>query len=265
MPKVIYVLTALILTLLPSTQVLAQSLDVSNVYELADTQAIDGDILTTTDKGLVRSTTPYDTHLFGILQTQSVVVFRRADNKGQPVSRYGNIQVNASTLNGNINTGDYITSSEIAGKGQKGDRSGYVVGIAFTSLDEKNGQVMDWSGKKVYNGKVTVALKIEYAEISSARSTGSLFNYFNAALFKNVQDPSKFAEIFRYIAAGGLVLASFAFGFITFSRSVPKGVEAIGRNPLAEKTIIFSIVLNIILTIITAAVGVVGAVLILRL
>ena len=113
--------------------------------------------------------------------------------------------------------------------------------------------------------KIPVALKIEFAELSGARTPSRLFDSVNTALFANVKDPSKVAEIFRYVAAGAIVLASFAFGFFTFSRSVPKAIEAIGRNPLAEKAILFSVIINIFFTIITAAVGIFAAVLILRL
>ncbi|OGE19485.1 hypothetical protein A2874_02200 [Candidatus Daviesbacteria bacterium RIFCSPHIGHO2_01_FULL_43_17] len=263
----------LLLPVVVNPPVFAQSTDISSSYTIADSGAQEADILiSTSDRGIVRATIPYDNKLFGVLQNQPLMVFRRADNTGKPVARFSTAEVNVTTLNGPITTGDYITSSEIAGKGMKGTLSGYVIGVALAPLDEKSGSQIDFQPKdpsepvkKITSGKIPVALKIEFAELSGARPPSRLFDSVNTALFANVKDPSKVAEIFRYVAAGAIVLASFAFGFFTFSRSVPKAIEAIGRNPLAEKAILFSVIINIFFTIITAAVGIFAAVLILRL
>jgi len=247
--------------------------DISSVYELSETDAQEGDILSSTsDKGLVRTTTAYDSHLFGILQSQPLMVFRRVDNKGKPVGRNGTARVNVTTLNGPITAGDYVTSSDIAGKGQKATLSGYVIGVALTSFGENDGTKTDYTNtsdpklnKQIASGTVTVALKIEYAELSTARSTSRLVSTFSTALFQNMKDPNKFVDVLRYLAAAATVLVSLGIGFFTFSRSIPKGVEAIGRNPLAEKAILFSIILNIVFTILTAGIGIAVAALILRL
>ncbi|KKR80566.1 MAG: hypothetical protein UU26_C0014G0011 [Candidatus Daviesbacteria bacterium GW2011_GWC1_40_9] len=248
--------------------VLAQNLstDVSNVYEINDKEAKDGDILiTTTGKGIIRASLPYDYHLFGVLQNQPLLAYRRGDNKGQPVARFGNAQVNVTTLGGAIKAGDYITSSEIPGKGQKAIFSGYIIGVALAPFTETEGQKITQNGKEVASGKVPVALRIEYAELSRSKSNARLLDSFNVALFQNMQDPNKFIQVLRYIAAATTALMGFGLGFLTFSRSVPKGIEAIGRNPLAEKAILFSIALNIIFTVLTASLGIVAAAFILRL
>lgn len=243
----------------------SDSTDISYVYSIADEKAENGDILITDkEQGIVRAKTPYDIHLFGVLQGQPLMVYRRIDNQGKPVSRNGTAQVNVTTLNGPINAGDYITSSEIPGKGQKATQSGYVMGVALTPLAENEGTSLDYQNKKLSSGKIAVALKIEYAELTTPRSASQLFSSFNSALFQNVQDPNKFVQVLRYLAAALTVIISFGIGFLTFSRSIPKGIEAIGRNPLAEKAIIFSIALNIFFTILTALIGIAVAVVILR-
>lgn len=237
------------------------SIDVSYVYAISDEKAEDGDILISdTTQGMVRAKAPYDPHIFGILQKQPLTVFRRVDNQGTPIARYGTAQVNVTTLNGPINAGDYITSSEIPGKGQKANQSGYVIGIALTSLTEKDGTATDYQSttggpaKKIVSGKISVALKIE-ATGTTIKSAAGFFNSFSAALFKNVEDPNKFVQVLRYITAGLVILISFLIGFITFSRSIPKSIEAIGRNPLAQKAILFSIGMNIFFTLVAAAIG----------
>lgn len=274
-PLLIAVVVNLVFLVVPALAQF-QSADISNVYEISDKDAADGDILITTkDQGIIRASQPNDVRLFGIL-SESLLVYRRIDNQGKPIVRNGMVQVNVTTLGGNIKAGDYITSSEIAGKGEKSTQSGYVLGIALNNLDEKNGTALNYQPKaeagqptvapqKIYSGKVNVALKIEYAEIDMARNPNRLINSLNTAFFQNIQDPTRFLQVVRYITAAVTVLVGFGLGFYTFSRSIPKGIEAIGRNPLAEKAITFSIILNIFFTILTASVGIIAAAFILRL
>jgi len=262
--------------LLPSL-VFAQmgSVDFTYTYTIPDKEITDGDIVSSSaEKGLYRSDFAYDSHTFGVVQFSPLIVYKAIDNAGTPVARTGTATINVTTINGPINPGDYVTTSEIAGKGQKASVSGNVVGIALTGLGLTDGTEFDYQRKsttnqqnpseKIRSGKVTVALRMEYAEITSARTALRLLDSFNASLFTNVQNPDQFVKIFRYITAIIIVLISFAIGFYTFSRAIPKGIEAIGRNPLAQKTIIFSIVLNIVFTVITAVAGIAAAILILK-
>lgn len=246
-------------------KVLAAELDISSLFNITDAKAQDGDILSSQNDTIVRSIAPYDPHIFGVLQSGSLLILKKIDQTGKAVARYGTAEVNVTNFNGDINAGDYITSSEVAGKGQKATINGYVIGIATAPLTATSSAKLDYNGKQLSSGQIPVVLRIEFAEINKSRNVGSLFDTFNIALFNNIKDPSRFAEIFRYLAAGLVVLSSFTFGFFTFSRSIPKSIEAIGRNPLARKTIMFSIILNIIFTVITAGIGIVAAVVVLRL
>lgn len=249
-----------------------QGVEITSVYEIADQQAQSGDILTTSSSGLVRSKIAFDNHIFGILQDpgQPLITYQRRDNQGKPVARIGVAQVNVTTLGGPINAGDYITSSNIPGAGQKATLSGHVIGTALSSFGTSDGQEVGYKDsatnqtQKIRSGKIPVALRIEYAETSGARSS-VLAQSFVTGLTQSIRNPEQFVQIFRYISAGVIILVSFSVGFLTFSRSIPKGVEAIGRNPLAEKAILFSIALNILFTVLTASIGVIAAAFILKL
>ncbi len=253
-----------------------ESVDFTYVYKVPDKEAVDGDIVSwTTDKGLQRSSYPYDLRVFGAIQTTPLMTYKSVDNEGQPIARAGTALVNVTTLAGPIKVGDYVTTSEIPGKGQKATASGYVIGIALTSLDQNEGTSLDYQKKitgskqpapveKIRSGKITVAMKIEYAELTTARTALRLLDSFNASLFTNIQNPDQFVKIFRYITAIVVVLISFSVGFLTFSRSIPKGIEAIGRNPLAQKAVMFSIIMNIFFTLVTALAGIGAAIIILR-
>lgn len=279
MPKIICFFLLIIGSwLLAISPAMAQveSVDFAYVYTIADKDAIDGDIISSTvDKGMIRSTYPYDLRTFGIIQDAPLIVYKSVDNVGSPVARSGTASVNITTINGPIVPGDYITTSEIPGKGQKATNSGYVIGIAMTSLGNTDGEEFSYQRQitgskqpapveKFRRGKVNVAVQIQYAELTTARTALRLLDSFNASLFTNVQNPDQFVKIFRYITAIVVVLISFAIGFFTFSKSIPKGIEAIGRNPLAQKAIMFSIIMNIFFTVVVAIAGIGAAIIILR-
>ena len=111
-----------------------QGIEVTSVYEVADRDAVEGDILKATDKGLIRTTIGFDNKIFGIIADSPLLIFR-SETKGKPVIRSGIAQVNVTTLNGPIKYGDYITSSSVAGKGQKATESGYTVGMALGAFN----------------------------------------------------------------------------------------------------------------------------------
>lgn len=240
---------------LPLTPVYAQqSMDFAVSYDVSDSEAISGDILISTDKGLVRATTPYANKLFGVLQDKPLISIQVSGETNQkPIARSGAVNVNVTTEGGEIKQGDYITSSAKPGKGQKAQTSGYVIGTALASLEP--GQI---------EGQIPVAIKVEFAELDKAQSTSRIANYFGSSLLQNVKDPEKFASLVRFIVAGSIALLGFLIGFLAFSRSIPTSIEAIGRNPLAQKSILAAVVLNITLTIITTIVGIVAAFFILK-
>lgn len=251
-------------TLYPTFAQQSQGIEVTSVYEIADEEAQEGDILSATDKGLSRSTIGFDPKIFGVIAEQPLLVYR-TETPGKPVVRSGIAQVNVTTLNGPIKYGDYITSSSISGKGQKAQESGYVVGIALAGFDGTGAGAIDGPRGKVALGKIPVALRIEYAELTNPRFAGRLFGFIGTTLLENVSDPRQAGGVIRYLAAGLVVLLSFTFAFLVFARSIPKSIEAIGRNPLAKSTIQFSMIINIILLVVTGLIGIVASILIIRL
>ena len=247
-------------------------LEIAETYDVPK-EAVDGDIISYTDKKVVLSSREYDDKIFGAIETSPLVAYRRQDNTGLPVVRNGSAEINVTTINGPIKTGDFITSSSMPGKGEKAIVSGYIIGVALADFGDKDGEAVNYTppsgeggggARQIRSGKINVAIKIEYAELNTARNANRLFDILNGALFQSVQDPEKFVNIIRYIAAGLAVLISFLIGFFTLARTIPKGIEALGRNPLARATIQFGIILNIIFTVGIALVGIVAAIILLR-
>jgi len=231
-----------------------QGVEINPVFQIGDPAAIDGDILSLTNSGLTRSSFISDSNIFGILQNEPLATFRDVDKNGRAVARNGTAVVRVSTASGSIKAGDYITSSSNPGVGQKALQSGYVVGQALGNFNGDQGAI----------GQIPVALKIEYAEIDSSRNINRLLQYLNAAIFKDLQSPDQINQILKYILAAIVVITSFLIGFLTFSKSVPKSIESIGRNPLAKNAIYLSIFLSLVLTIVTTVIGIVAALIILK-
>ncbi len=256
-------------TLYPAHAQESQGIEVTSVYDIADKDTAEGDIVKATDQGLIRTTLGFDNKIFGVVADQPLLVYRTTEATGEaqtkPVVRSGIAQVNVTSLNGPIKYGDYITSSSVAGKGQKASESGYVLGVALAAFDGTGNQTVDGPKGKVAVGKIPVAIRIEYAEISNPRFITRLFSFVGTAFLENINDPKKFGDTVRFVAAAMVVLLSFTFGFLTFSRSILKSIEAIGRNPLAKNTIQFSIILNIILLLASGLIGVVASILIIKL
>lgn len=267
--KRIFALLLLLLTtyyLLPTTFAQESSgIEVTSIYEIADAEATEGDIVSVAEGGLIRSNIGFDNKIFGIIQEQPLLLYRDQDTKGKPVVRSGVTTVNVTTLNGPIKYGDYITSSQIPGKGQKAADSGYVAGIALGNFDGTGSQTVDGPRGQVNLGQIAIAVRIEYAELTNPRFAGRLFGFVGTTFLENVADPRNFGNAIRYSAAGLIVLLSFTFAFLTFSRSIAKSIEALGRNPLAKSAIQLSIIINIVLLVVTGLIGIVASILIIRL
>ena len=243
-----------------------EGIEVTALYPIADTEAVDGEILTAGGDGLTRSSIGFDNKMFGILQERPLLVYRVRASEGKPVIRGGIAQVNVTTFDGPIKYGDYITSSSIPGKGQKASESGYILGVALAEFSGEGAeQIQDPLGGTVAVGKIPIAIKIEYTELTNPRFAGRLFGFVGQSFLENVKDPKQLGLVIRYIAAGLIILLTFTFGFLTFSRSVAKSVEAIGRNPLAKSTIQLSMIINIVLLVVTGLIGIVASILIIRL
>lgn len=253
-------------TLYPISAQTTQTIETTTTFAVSDKDAVEGDILSVSSNGLTRPEVSFDNKMFGVIQDNPILVYRDLSiTNGKPVVRGGVANINVTTLNGPIKYGDYITSSQIKGKGQKATESGYVIGIALGNFDGKDSPQIDGPRGKVASGQIPVAVKIEYAELTNPRFLGRLFSFLGTALLENVSDPKKFGSIIRFIAAGLVVLLSFTFAFLTFSRSLVKSIEALGRNPLAKNAIQLSMLVNMLLLVATGIIGIVASILIIRL
>jgi hypothetical protein len=254
-----------------NSPVFAQSSDLSvgQTLIIDDKNAVTGDImsLSTKPETLVRSTKEYDDRMFGVLQLVPVVVYKTRDDI--PVIRTGAVPLNVTSLGGPILVGDYVTSSPIAGKGQKATSvSGNMLGVALTAYDGKAGTNVTYQGKTYKSGVIKAQVGIGPASPVVFKASGGLFGtlkQLQTALLFNITSSRNADKIMRYILAALLLLLLLGFGYYTFGKQITKGIEAIGRNPLAKASIQTMIVLNAILLGVVCVGGIILALVIISL
>lgn len=210
-----------------------------------------GDIISATPEGYKKTNSEYDPQVFGVVSTNPAVYLSDTSSPNDiPIISVGQVNVRVTSQNGNIKKGDFITSSTVPGVGQKATENGFVLGTANQDYSSND-------PKKV--GLILVTLHPHFAKLTNdiTRNAWSAFNLgFDAAR----QSPLGFV---RYVVSGTIVLLSFFFGFRFFARSSNRGVEAIGRNPLAKQAILLSVFINSMVTIAIMFFGVAIAYLIL--
>lgn len=229
------------------------SLGVARMVTVKEKDVKDGSLISSSTQGVILSNIPYDPQILGVVARDAgIIIASNESPDAVPVISNGSVYVLVSSKNGAIKKGDIITSSTIPGVAVKAVKSGYVLGYALEDYTDSD-------GSKV--GKIAVDLSLHYF---NSRSTliGTLTDIFKIALLPTKDSPN---AIFKYIIAALVVIGSFILGFLTFGRTAAKGVEALGRNPAASKTIHLGIILNVMIVIVIIAAGITVAFFILRL
>lgn len=239
----------------PLTAFAQQGLDTSfgvaiNIT-VEDKKVKDGDIITFIKGKYFLSKEEYDPYVAGVVSLKPAVVFNIDNEDVTPLISTGNAHVNVSTVNGDIKKGDSITTSAIPGVGMKSDKSGYVIGSAAEDFSSENPNQVK---------KILVTVNRHYLALNP-KPVNNLFDVFNLTALATYEQPT---TVFRYFLAGFIVILSFVFGFISFGRVASRGIEALGRNPLAARMIQFGIFLNVLITIAIIVAGLGIAYVILR-
>src|SRR5258706_9905912 len=109
----------------------AATLGVAQMVAVKDPNVKDGSILSSTDKGAVLSTTPYDSQVIGVVSRDAGIILSSGDTNSVPVISNGSVYVLVSTQQGPIKKQDVIATSTIPGVGVSAVKSGYVLGYAL--------------------------------------------------------------------------------------------------------------------------------------
>ena len=210
-----------------------------------------GSIVCSYEEGFATCRENYDSSMYGIAVESAAIEVEDGELENSTlVVTTGVATVKVDATGGNIEDGDYITSSETSGVGIKAIRNGYVLGVAMEAYSSDTPETV---------GDIQVALNIHPA--SGLTSSGSnLLQFIREGIAIPLFEP---LESLRYILAVLMVLISFTLGMVYFGKSSRTGIEAIGRNPLAKKVIQMTVILNIVLTVVIVLVGLAIAYLIL--
>lgn len=216
-----------------------QATPIAKNLKVAEEGITTGDIVSSTPQGIIRSKIPYDKNLIGVVGEKPVMVFGKELEDTLPVIFMGEALVKVSNKNGAINKGDFITSSDKPGVGEKATESGMVIGRALEDFDKPE-------------GTIRAEINVQFANITPSKIP--LKNIFGK-LLQSATLPQNFPDFLKYTFAlliGGL---SFIAGFLAAIRALQKGIEAIGRNPLAKRSIHLAMMLNLLAIIVLVAAG----------
>ena len=207
----------------------------------------DGDIVCDEGGAAKACTKAYDGTIYGVyVATPALGVENLTLENAKTIATSGKAYVRVTDANGQIKQGDSVTSSDRAGVGQKATKSGYVIGTALEEAGEGD-------------AKILVAIGAKQAFIAMS-TKGNLLETVKEAILSPTLTP---LASLRYVLASIMAVGAFMLGFWYFGRVAKSGVEAIGRNPLAGRTIQLGVILNLLLTGVIMAAGLVVAYLIL--
>ncbi len=228
------------------------SLAIANYKPIADSSAKDGDIVSSSNRNYILSKIAYDPNIVGVITAKAAIVLTEEFAEGaQPVVSSGTTMVNVSTKNGSIVKGDLITTSDTPGVGMKATKSGYVLGTALEGFDSPESATV---------GQIAVSLNIHFNSLK-ANTAGSLQGFFSLSALAATESPT---AVFKYLMAGLVIVASIGTGLFMFGKTANRGLEALGRNPMAQKIIEMGMAINIALAIAVVGAGVFIASLILK-
>jgi hypothetical protein len=250
--NVIYILVMLVIVKVISTEkVFATTYDFAISVPVADTNVEEGSIISYIEGQYLLSIEAYDNDIFGIVsKTPSLYLEDQNLESYVLVGSKGEMDVRVSSKNGKIAAGDFITSSEIPGVAQKADKSGRVLGVALEVYETEDPNEI---------GLIAAYVDIK-SHIKQETLTENLLTVISDGLSSAFLTP---LASLRYIMALIVTAITFAIAFLSFSRLTSRGVEALGRNPLAGTSIKSVIIFNFILTFIIIASGLAIAYLIL--
>ncbi|HVA96365.1 MAG TPA: site-specific integrase [Candidatus Acidoferrales bacterium] len=134
---------------------------------------------------IVRSTSPYQHQLIGIISTNpGVTLNSEASTDAQhphmyPLALQGRVPVNVSSINGTIQAGDDLTSSSIPGVAMKATDSGQIIGKALESYSNSDPTAV---------GKIMVFVNLSYnTNPATITGTGNLAIATESALLSDNQ------------------------------------------------------------------------------
>lgn len=204
-----------VILIIPQSSALAAEVDLgfATYVPIKDENVEDGSVVITSQDGLYLGRYPYDSTITGVVSLKPAIVLGLQQQGEYPLNVKGNSIVRVSTINGPIAAGDLLTSSTIPGVAMRATKSGMVLGTALAPYTEENTDTI---------GKIPVLIDIRFNE--------------NGITNKDYLTQTNVISL-RFILGAIIALVTTVLCFVFFGRYTSKGIEALGRNPLASGTI----------------------------
>jgi hypothetical protein len=200
-----------------------------------------------------------DQHLFGVVVDPSDAPFTlNGENVKTFVATSGNFQVLVSNIGGAIKPGDFITSSNLPGIGQKAGSSQLrVLGQAESSFDGKTNVITTNNGAGI--GRVFVQINIQNNPLvnNSVLVPSALKKVTDAVAGKSV-------PAIRVYASLGVFVFSAIVAILVLWSGVRGSLIALGRNPLSRKVIYSGMYKVVIAGVAIFIIGLAGVYLLLK-
>lgn len=228
------VILLLLVSLFAPSPIYAQvtSSDIATMYQL-DTSLEPGSVVCIKQGTLTSCTSSYDTGMFGVVtETPSGSFSDQVPPENSAlIIKTGKAILRVTNSAGDIKIGDLLTSSNTDGVAEKASRNGFVIAQSLEDYSE--------------DGEGTILAAIDIHQTTSFTDVRSnLIELLREGLAFPILTP---VAVLRYILATFVLVSSFVLGFVYFGRMARTGVEAVGRNPMATRTIQFNIILNLLL------------------
>ncbi|MGM0482271.1 MAG: hypothetical protein ACQEP6_00185 [Patescibacteria group bacterium] len=196
-----------------------------------------------------------DPNIFGVVVEKPIANIRPDEESDISVLRTGEVEVRVILKENSIETGDYITTSEVEGLGMRAsDDHSNVLGVAlenFTSEDAESS--VEYQEEDVPMGLVLVDLQIGNRQREEGSVPPGEDNNGLTPLGSQVEH--YLAMIARYLAAALVAISALYLSFRFFKSNVAGGLSALGRNPLARQSIQKMMLFNMFLVIIISVGG----------
>jgi hypothetical protein len=214
-------------------------------------------------------------HMEGVVVAANdapVVLSAPDPNKQQIfVATTGTYEILVSNQNGSLKKDDYITISSLDGVGMKADtKQSRIIGKALESFDGQNNVIGKTSVKNTGGQTIPIALGMVAAEISISHNPleqkpqSILPGFDTLQKVAGVVTDKQVGAVQLYLGLAVIIVAAFIAGSILYG-GVRTALTAIGRNPLAKKTITRGLIQVVITSVIILVIGITAVYLILKL
>jgi hypothetical protein len=183
------------------------------------------------------STTNNSDNILGVVinTENSLLAVTDGSNSQAQVATSGTSPVLVSDINGDINKGDHITASQIAGVGMKANGNVRIVGIALTKMSDGTKQTYkDKAGKEhtVNVGSVPLQIGVAYffKEPEKTLIPSAIQNVANALAGRQV-------SALPILLGAGIFLVTIIVVVSIIYSMIKSSIISIGRNPMSQSAV----------------------------